>query len=203
MSDTIFGKIISGEIPSEFLYEDEHCVAINDINPQAPVHVLVIPKPDLGVSQQVSTINPSKPALCSFWGCLPHPEVEFHAMLVTFFSSLVLRFITSCYGCHQLAPDHVVSKQVSTIYPSKPALCSFWGCLPHREVEFHAMLVTFLSSLVLRFGTSCYACHQLAPDLGVSQQVSTNYPSNPAVCSFWGCLTHPEIEFHAWLVTFP
>jgi histidine triad (HIT) family protein len=44
MSDTIFGKIISGEIPSAFLYEDEHCIAINDINPQAPVHVLVIPK---------------------------------------------------------------------------------------------------------------------------------------------------------------
>ena len=44
MSDTIFGKIISGEIPSEFLYEDEHCIAINDINPLAPVHVLVIPK---------------------------------------------------------------------------------------------------------------------------------------------------------------
>jgi histidine triad (HIT) family protein len=44
MSDTIFGKIIRGEIPSEFLYEDEHCIAINDINPQAPVHVLLIPK---------------------------------------------------------------------------------------------------------------------------------------------------------------
>jgi histidine triad (HIT) family protein len=44
MSETIFGKIVSGEIPSEFLYEDEHCIAINDVNPQAPVHVLVIPK---------------------------------------------------------------------------------------------------------------------------------------------------------------
>ncbi len=44
MADTIFGKIIAGEIPSEFIYEDEHCVAINDIAPQAPVHVLVIPK---------------------------------------------------------------------------------------------------------------------------------------------------------------
>ncbi len=44
MSDTIFGKIISGEIPSELLYEDEHCVVINDINPQAPVHVLIIPQ---------------------------------------------------------------------------------------------------------------------------------------------------------------
>ena len=44
MSDTIFGKIVRGEIPSEFLYEDDHCIAINDVNPQAPVHVLVIPK---------------------------------------------------------------------------------------------------------------------------------------------------------------
>ncbi|TDG14726.1 histidine triad nucleotide-binding protein [Seongchinamella unica] len=44
MADTIFGKIIAGEIPAEFLYEDDHCVAINDIAPQAPVHVLVIPK---------------------------------------------------------------------------------------------------------------------------------------------------------------
>ena len=44
MSDTIFSKIIDGEIPSEFIHEDEHCVAIHDINPQAPVHVLVIPR---------------------------------------------------------------------------------------------------------------------------------------------------------------
>ena len=44
MAETIFGKIVAGEIPAEKLYEDEHCIAINDINPQAPVHVLVIPK---------------------------------------------------------------------------------------------------------------------------------------------------------------
>ena len=44
MTDTIFGKITRGEIPSEFVYEDEYCVAINDIHPQAPVHVLVIPR---------------------------------------------------------------------------------------------------------------------------------------------------------------
>ena len=34
----------SGEVPAEFVYEDGHCVAMNDINPQAPVHVLVIPR---------------------------------------------------------------------------------------------------------------------------------------------------------------
>lgn len=44
MADSIFAKIINGEIPAEKLYEDEHCIAINDINPQAPVHVLLIPK---------------------------------------------------------------------------------------------------------------------------------------------------------------
>jgi histidine triad (HIT) family protein len=41
---TIFQKIIAGEIPAKLAHEDEHCVAIHDINPQAPVHVLVIPR---------------------------------------------------------------------------------------------------------------------------------------------------------------
>ena len=44
MADTIFGKITRGEIPTDFLYEDDHCVVIRDINPQAPTHVLVIPR---------------------------------------------------------------------------------------------------------------------------------------------------------------
>ncbi|KAA0194580.1 hypothetical protein HAZT_HAZT004640 [Hyalella azteca] len=42
--DTIFGKILRGEIPTKFIYEDEKCVAFNDVNPQAPVHFLVIPR---------------------------------------------------------------------------------------------------------------------------------------------------------------
>ena len=41
---TIFGKIVDGEIPSEPLYEDDHCIVIQDINPQAPTHVLIIPR---------------------------------------------------------------------------------------------------------------------------------------------------------------
>lgn len=40
----IFAKIIRGEIPCAKVYEDDHTLAFNDINPQAPVHVLVIPK---------------------------------------------------------------------------------------------------------------------------------------------------------------
>ncbi|MEL6225349.1 MAG: histidine triad nucleotide-binding protein [Cyanobacteria bacterium J06627_8] len=42
--DTIFGKIIRREIPADIVYEDDLALAFKDINPQAPVHVLVIPK---------------------------------------------------------------------------------------------------------------------------------------------------------------
>lgn len=41
---TIFGKILRGEIPSDRVWEDEHCIAFRDINPAAPSHLLVIPK---------------------------------------------------------------------------------------------------------------------------------------------------------------
>lgn len=44
---TIFKKIIDREIPAEIVYEDELCLAFNDVNPQAPVHVLVIPKQEI------------------------------------------------------------------------------------------------------------------------------------------------------------
>ncbi|WP_071517293.1 histidine triad nucleotide-binding protein [Geitlerinema sp. PCC 9228] len=44
MSDTVFGKIIRREIPADIVYEDDAVLAFKDINPQAPVHVLVIPK---------------------------------------------------------------------------------------------------------------------------------------------------------------
>jgi len=42
--DCLFCKIVSGEIPSKLIYEDDFCVAFNDINPQAPVHILFAPK---------------------------------------------------------------------------------------------------------------------------------------------------------------
>lgn len=42
--DCLFCKIIAGEIPSSKVYEDDYCYAFRDINPQAPVHVLVVPK---------------------------------------------------------------------------------------------------------------------------------------------------------------
>lgn len=54
MSDTIFHKIIRREIPADIVYEDEHLIAFRDIAPQAPVHVLFVPKVD------VATLNDLK-----------------------------------------------------------------------------------------------------------------------------------------------
>ncbi len=44
MSETLFTKIIEREIPADIVYEDEQCLAFRDINPKAPMHILVIPK---------------------------------------------------------------------------------------------------------------------------------------------------------------
>jgi histidine triad (HIT) family protein len=44
MDKTIFQKIIEKEIPSDIIFEDELCIVIKDINPQAPIHLLIIPK---------------------------------------------------------------------------------------------------------------------------------------------------------------
>ena len=55
MSDTIFSKIIRREIPADIVYEDEEVLAFRDISPQAPVHVLVIPK------LEIATVNDIQP----------------------------------------------------------------------------------------------------------------------------------------------
>ena len=55
--DCLFCKIIKGEIPSGKVYEDEHCYAFRDINPQAPVHVLIVPKEHIASADEVSADN--------------------------------------------------------------------------------------------------------------------------------------------------
>lgn len=44
---TIFGKIIRREIPAQIVYEDDLCLAFRDVNPQAPTHVLIVPKKEI------------------------------------------------------------------------------------------------------------------------------------------------------------
>ena len=55
MSETIFTKIINREIPADIVYEDDLCLAFRDINPRAPVHLLVIPKKPLATLADAGT----------------------------------------------------------------------------------------------------------------------------------------------------
>lgn len=57
MSDCLFCKIIAGEIPSSKVYEDDTVLAFRDINPQAPVHILVIPKVHISGASAVTPDN--------------------------------------------------------------------------------------------------------------------------------------------------
>lgn len=51
MSDCLFCKIRAGDIPADIVFEDDDVLAFNDVNPQAPVHILIIPK------RHISTVN--------------------------------------------------------------------------------------------------------------------------------------------------
>jgi len=57
MNDCLFCKIIKGEIPSTKVYEDEMVYAFNDIDPQAPVHVIIIPKDHICCANEITAEN--------------------------------------------------------------------------------------------------------------------------------------------------
>ena len=57
MNDCLFCKIIAGEIPSTKVYEDDKVYAFRDINPQAPVHVLVLPKEHMDSANAITAEN--------------------------------------------------------------------------------------------------------------------------------------------------
>ncbi len=64
MSDTIFTKIINREIPADIVYENDEVLAFRDINPKAPVHVLIIPK------TEIATVNDIQPEQAELVGKL-------------------------------------------------------------------------------------------------------------------------------------
>ena len=64
MSDTIFSKIVRREIPADIVYEDDEVLGFRDLNPQAPVHVLFIPK------QPLATLNDATPEQATLLGKL-------------------------------------------------------------------------------------------------------------------------------------
>ena len=71
MSETIFHKIIRREIPADIVYEDNHLIAFRDIAPQAPVHVLFVPKTD------VATLNDLQEDQAVIVGRLAHAAAQY------------------------------------------------------------------------------------------------------------------------------
>lgn len=63
-NDCLFCKIIAGEIPSTKVYEDESVFAFRDINPQAPVHILVVPKAHIVCAADIDETNSAYVAKC-------------------------------------------------------------------------------------------------------------------------------------------
>lgn len=64
MDNCIFCRIARGEIPSNRVYEDAHCLAFHDMHPQAPVHVLIIPKEHAGGLSDVGGLTDQALAAC-------------------------------------------------------------------------------------------------------------------------------------------
>ena len=67
--DCIFCKIISGDIPSNKAYEDDQILAFYDINPQAPVHIVVIPKQHIQSANEVNSFN--SPIIAKIFEAIP------------------------------------------------------------------------------------------------------------------------------------
>jgi histidine triad (HIT) family protein len=57
MAETVFSRIIRGEIPARIVHDDDRCVAFHDVAPQAPIHVLVIPKKPIASLAEASATD--------------------------------------------------------------------------------------------------------------------------------------------------
>lgn len=69
MAKTIFKRIIDGEIPARIVYEDEQCLAFHDVAPQAPTHVLLVPKKEI---PSLSALTEEDQALLGhMWAVIP------------------------------------------------------------------------------------------------------------------------------------
>jgi len=71
MGETIFSRIIAREIPADIVYEDEHVVGFRDLNPQAPVHVLFVPR------RPIATLDEAAPGDAELLGRLVLAAAEY------------------------------------------------------------------------------------------------------------------------------
>ena len=99
MADCIFCKIVDGSIPSKKVYEDERMVAFYDLEPQAPVHVLAIPKLHIGSADEVNESNAGE--ICHIFSKIP--EIAKSLGLENGY-----RIVTNCgqHGCQSVMHMH-------------------------------------------------------------------------------------------------
>jgi histidine triad (HIT) family protein len=76
MSKTIFKKIIDGEVPAKIVYQDERCLAFHDVAPQAPTHVLVIPRKEIASLDELTADDES--LLGHLWMVIHRLAKELH-----------------------------------------------------------------------------------------------------------------------------
>lgn len=69
MSDCLFCKIIAGAIPSEKVYEDDKMLAFKDIEPQAPIHVVIVPKTHISSANEITAENAEY--IAHIWTMIP------------------------------------------------------------------------------------------------------------------------------------
>jgi histidine triad (HIT) family protein len=69
MSKTIFKKIIDGEVPAKIVYQDDLCLAFHDVAPQAPIHVLLIPRKEIASLDELTAEDDS--LLGHLWMVIP------------------------------------------------------------------------------------------------------------------------------------
>ncbi len=98
MADTIFGKIIRGEVPAKIIHDDSHCLAFHDVAPQAPVHVLVIPKKPIASLAEVTAEDA---------GLLGHLVVVATQLAISLGLADGYRLVVNCGGDGGQSVDHL------------------------------------------------------------------------------------------------
>jgi histidine triad (HIT) family protein len=98
MAETIFKKIIDREIPADIVYEDDLCIAFHDVQPQAPIHVLLIPKREI---ENVAALTESDRDLAG------HLLVKVHEVATLLNLEFGYRIVANCGQDGGQSVDHL------------------------------------------------------------------------------------------------
>ena len=101
-NDCLFCAIVAGEIPGTKVYEDELCYAFRDINPQAPTHILVVPKEHIASVAEITDDNAALAGHC-LAACAHLVKINKHQLVAY---ALVQRGVSKAHSHHSRADKH-------------------------------------------------------------------------------------------------